>query len=129
MRFPLLLSHSNFHNLFLQIAMGKDSIHDRYKEDRESGASVKSFFKALASGSTASGMGHRVYNSADRGSGQMGQQIRDQSGAQIESGRVYVSTSCSPVEGLRLVVGTGDLTRAVSSKAGPASGTHCDLSI
>lgn len=73
------------------IVMGKDSIHDRYKEDHESGADVKSFFKALVSGSTASGMGHRVYNSADRGSGQMGQQLRDQSGAQVESGRVYVS--------------------------------------
>lgn len=71
--------------------MGKDSIHDRYKEDRESGADVKSFFKALVSGSTASGMGHRVYDSADRGSGHMGQKIHDQSGAQVESGRVYVS--------------------------------------
>lgn len=86
----ILLSISLQNNVTLP-TMGKDSIHDRYKEDRESGADVKSFFKALVSGSTASGMGHRVYNSADRGSGQMGQHIRDESGAQVESGRVYVS--------------------------------------
>ncbi|KAL1406511.1 hypothetical protein Q8F55_008215 [Vanrija albida] len=44
------------------------SIHDRFKEDRKSG-SVGSFFKALASGTTASGLGRRVYDAAEKGSG------------------------------------------------------------
>lgn len=44
------------------------SIHDRFKDDRK-GGSVGGFFKALASGTTASGLGRRVYDAAESGSG------------------------------------------------------------
>ena len=44
------------------------SLQDRYGDKDEDKTSFKDFFKALGSSTKASGMGHRVYNAADKGS-------------------------------------------------------------
>lgn len=103
--------------------MGKDDIHDRYKQDRDTGSDVKSFFKALVSGSTASGLGRRVYDSADRGSGRLGEQLQHQSGAQVESGRVYVSQHNSLQSGAQSLKASADEYQYQAKPAPPTAPT------
>ncbi|RSH85884.1 uncharacterized protein EHS24_004069 [Apiotrichum porosum] len=43
------------------------SIHDRFKDDRDSKVSAREFFHALGHSTKASGMGRRVYEQADKG--------------------------------------------------------------
>lgn len=47
--------------------MGGPSIHDRFKDDRDSKVSAREFFHALGHSTKASGMGRRVYEQADKG--------------------------------------------------------------